>query len=366
MNDTAPTKELLHELRDGVATVTLNRPRVLNTLTIAIVRELSRLLHAWADDDGVRAVVVKGAGDKAFCAGGDIRFIYDSHKSGSTAHLEFFAEEYALDHYIHRYAKPIIAVMDGIVMGGGMGIAQGAKFRICTDKTRMAMPETGIGLFPDVGGSYFLSRLEGAMGAYLGITGKELRAPDIMEIGLADYYLDPQALLLVDGALEGIKWSDDAEQDVAKALESLACETKAEPSLDPFSDAIEEHFQQATMPDIVASLKREDKPVFVDWAHKTLELMGKRSPTMMAVTLEQIQRARHLSLAECFRMELNMVYECFQQGDILEGVRALIVDKDNTPKWNPATVEEISSEQVARFFRPRWSPPNHPLASLAP
>lgn len=356
--------ELQVEIRNHIALVTLHRPQALNSLSYGMVKLLGEFLSKWKDDDSIHAVLVRGTGEKAFCAGGDVRFIYDSFQAGGADHLRFFSDEYKLDHQIHRYPKPFIVLMDGIVMGGGMGIAQGAQFRIATDRTRMAMPETAIGLFPDVGASYFLSRLEGAMGIYLGITGKDIKAPDILSVGLGDFYLDTYAVVALDDRLKDITWSDDHDRDIEMALNTLASTPPGLPTLDPYADAIDIHFGEPTLPAIVASLKNESQPELTGWATQTLTSLEKRSPLMMAVTLEQLQRGRKMSLADCFRMELNLVYACFDQGDFIEGVRALIVDKDQKPRWKPSTLDAVTQDDVDEFFAPRWSPREHPLSAL--
>ncbi len=358
------SSELLVEIRNHIAFVTLNRPQALNSLSYAMVKELSDLLSSWENDDSIHAVLVRGAGEKAFCAGGDVRFIYDSFTSGGAEHLQFFSDEYKLDHQIHRFPKPYVALMDGIVMGGGMGIAQGAQIRIATDRTRLAMPETAIGLFPDAGASYFLSRLEGAMGTYLGITGTDIKAPDILGVGLGDIYLDTYAVVALDDRLKDIAWSDDYSQDIEMALNTLASEPAAPATLKLFADAIDIHFSEPTLPAIIASLKNESHPALTDWATQTLAGLNKRSPLMTSVTLEQLHRGRKMSLADCFRMELNLVHACFDQGDFIEGVRALIVEKTQQPRWNPSTPNEVTQDEIDDFFVPRWSPREHPLSAL--
>jgi enoyl-CoA hydratase/carnithine racemase len=337
--------ELAAEIRAGVATVTLDRPSALNALSLEMLKGLAAWLAAWKKDERVRTVVLRGAGDKAFCAGGDIRALHDSFKaagdgpwssplpgSGSVpGFLEFFEVEYALDFAIHTYPKAIVAVMDGIVMGGGMGISQGAGLRIVGDRTKMAMPETAIGLFPDVGGSYFLSRLPGKLGQYLGLAGPTLRAADAIYCGLADLYI---------GA--GMSPSE----------------------LEPLRPAIDQHFAHGSVGEIVASLEEERRPEFREWSVRTREALGKRSPTMLAVTLEQLARGAKLSLADCFRMELDLIHGCFEQGDFIEGIRALIVEKDNRPQWRPPRLDEVTRDSVEAFFKPRWAPRKHPLAFL--
>jgi enoyl-CoA hydratase/carnithine racemase len=356
--------ELLVEIRNHIAFVTLSRPQALNSLSYGMVKELAQLLHKWENDDSIHAVLVRGAGEKAFCAGGDIRYIYDSFKADKTEHLQFFCDEYQLDHTIHRYPKPYIALMDGIVMGGGMGISQGAQFRIVTDRTRMAMPETAIGLFPDVGASYFLSRLEGALGIYLGITGASIKAPDILYTGLGDLYMDTYSVVALDDRLNNMVWTEDHDRDIEMALNTLASEPTTAPTLEPLADAIDLHFSEPTLSGIIASLKNESRTEFTDWATQTLAGFEKRSPLLMAVTLEQLHRGKRMSLADCFRMELNLVHACFDQGDFIEGIRALIVDKDQRPRWSPPTLAEVMQSDIDEFFVPRWSPREHLLRAL--
>ncbi len=325
--------ELLADVRNGVATVTLNRPVALNALSFGMLQGLAQWLHAWEEDDRVRKIVLRGAGEKAFCAGGDIRSLHESFRAGTRGHRDFFEVEYALDYRIHTYPKIIVAVMDGIVMGGGMGISQGARVRIVGERTRMAMPETGIGLFPDVGGSYFLSRLPGRLGVYLGLAGPTLRAADALYCGLADVYAGVAPL--------------------------------PTPELEALRPAIDSHFAHANVAAILASLEAEDRPAYKEWAAKTLEALSKRSPTMLEVTLEQLRRGAGMTLGECFRMELNLIHGCFEHGDFIEGIRALIVEKDNQPHWRPRRLDEVERPAVDAFFKPRWAPAQHPLASLA-
>jgi enoyl-CoA hydratase/carnithine racemase len=324
--------ELLAEVRGRVATVTLNRPRSLNALSSGMLRALADRLDAWERDESIRSIVLRGAGGKAFCAGGDVRALHEGHRSGRDPHHEFFAFEYALDYRIHTYPKAIVAVMDGIVMGGGMGIGQGASLRIVGARTRMAMPETGIGLFPDVGGSWFLSRCPGELGTYLGLTGVAIGAADAIYCGLADLQLGG------DGAA---------------------------PELEPLRPAIDRHFGHESVAAILGSLEAEDRPEFRAWAGQTLQLLRSRSPTLLVVTLEQLRRGRTLSLADCFRMELNLVHAAFEHGEFLEGIRAVLIDKDRRPRWNPAELAEVDPATIERFFTPRWEPARHPLAHLS-
>ena len=314
--------EVLAAIDAGVATVTLNRPQALNALSFGMLETLTRCLDDWEDDERVASIVLRGAGDKAFCAGGDVRALYRSFKEGHGTPLRYFEIEYALDLRIHRYPKPIEAVMDGIVMGGGMGLAQGARRRVVGDRTRMAMPETAIGLFPDVGGSYFLSRLPGRTGLYLGLVGPTIDAADALYCGLADVHVDGR--------------------------ESLPGST-----LERLRPAIDAHFSAPSVTSILASLATEEREPYREWAAKTRAALLRHSPTMLEVTFEQLRRGAGMSLEDCFAMELGLVARCFEQGDFLEGIRALLVDKDNLPRWNPPSLAGVSRESVNVFFPPR-------------
>jgi len=357
-------KEILFEGRNHVGFVTLNRPSALNALSYSMIREMYAQLQQWAQDASVYAVVVKGAGGKAFCAGGDVRAVRASFLSSSSMHREFFASEYRLDYFIHRYPKPYVALMDGIVMGGGMGIAQGASLRLVTDRTRMAMPEVGIGFFPDVGASFFLSRLPAALAAYLGLSGTVIGSADALYSGLADLHVPHENPGQLDAAFATLQWSADHSADVHRVVRALGTAGSPESTLAGLRAAIDEHFSRPDIRTIMKSLRSESQPAYIEWARQTLGTMAKRSPLMMAVTARQLERGRTMSLPDCFRMELGMLRHCFEQGDFMEGVRALLVDKDNAPRWNPARIEDVTEEMIAAFFADAWVGATHPLADL--
>ncbi|MGH8360124.1 MAG: enoyl-CoA hydratase/isomerase family protein, partial [Pseudomonas sp.] len=329
--------EVLAHVRNHIGHLTLNRPAGLNALTLDMVRSLSRHLQAWADDPQVHAVVLRGAGEKAFCAGGDIRSLYDSFKSGDTLHEDFFVEEYALDLAIHNYRKPVLALMDGFVLGGGMGLVQGADLRVVTDRSRLAMPEVAIGYFPDVGGSYFLPRISGELGIYLGVTGVQIRAADALYCGLADWYLDSTRLADLDQRLDRLEWHDSPLKDLQGLLASLAVQQLPDAPLAALRPAIDHFFALPDVPSIVEQLQQVTVADSHDWALTTASLMQTRSPLAMAVTLQMLRRGRHLPLEQCFALELHLDRQWFARGDLIEGVRALLIDKDKTPRWNPPT-----------------------------
>ena len=359
--------DILCEIRNHIAYITLNRPKALNALSFEMIGELRPLLEGFARNELVNAVLIRGAGEKAFCAGGDIRAIYDSYRNSSSLHVDFFAAEYPLDYLLRCYPKPYIALVNGIAMGGGMGVAQGSRLRIVGDRTRMAMPEVGIGFFPDVGASYFLSRLAGSLGLYLALTGAQIRAADALYVGLADYYLTADAIKHLDAALDALQWTWGSAEESFAEIEHTVRGLSGYPgaaSLEPLRAAIDEHFALPCIEGIMESLGRETRPLLSAWADETLQLMKARSPTMLAVAFEQMQRGRGLNFAQCLRMEFGMARRCFEQGDFIEGVRALVIDKDNAPRWRPASIEDVSAADVQAIFKDPWEGAVHPLAHL--
>ncbi|RZI44924.1 enoyl-CoA hydratase/isomerase family protein [Herbaspirillum sp. HC18] len=354
-------------LKNNIGFITLDRPKALNSLSLDMIRVLTAALLEWRDDAAVRAVVIRSSSERAFCAGGDIRFFYDAGRStpqGGSALLEdFFTEEYALNHLIHFYPKPYIALMDGIVMGGGMGIAQSGaanQMRIVTDRTKMAMPEVNIGLFPDVGGGYFLSRTPGQLGTYLGVTGEIIGAADALYAGLADVFVPAAELPALSDLLE----STDAA-DVASTIRAFAdpFRAQANPARSVLAEQrtlIDTHFAHDDVLAIAKSLAKDANA----FAGKTLDTMNKRSPLMMCVTLSQLRRSADMSVADCLRMERTMVRRSFENGEVLEGIRSVVIDKDNSPKWAPASLEEVTADMVDRFFESAWPVHAHPLRDL--
>ncbi len=362
---TGAAGEVLSEVRGRIGMITLNRPKALNALSLGMVRELLATLLAWQKDDAVLAVAIRGTGKEgvfgAFCAGGDIRFLHGAGSAGNPQLEDFFTEEYALNHLIHTFGKPYIAFMDGIVMGGGMGISQGGTLRIVTERTKMAMPETAIGLFPDVGGGYFLSRCPGHSGEWLALTGDVIGAADALQLGLADGYLPSQQQAALWDALAA---GGCADADAVQALVRSHLSAPPVPSAQP-RDEIDRFFALPTVAAIIEALEAADG----QWAAHTAATLRKRSPLMLHVVLEQIRRARGMTLAEDLRMERDMVRHCFYlrpgQSETLEGIRALAVDKDHSPRWNPARIEEVGEDQWRAFFDSPWPAHSHPLAALA-
>ncbi|WP_295476923.1 enoyl-CoA hydratase/isomerase family protein [uncultured Pseudomonas sp.] len=343
-------KAILSDVRNHIGHLILNRPAGLNALDLDMVRHLQWQLDAWAEDDDIYAVVLRGAGDKAFCAGGDIRALYDSYRAGQGLHLRFFEEEYALDQTIHDYRKPILALMDGLVLGGGMGLVQSADLRVVTERSSLGMPEVAIGYFPDVGASYFLSRLPGELGIYLGVTGNRIGAADALYCGLADWHMPSQALPRLDHMLDHLKWKITPLKDLQGVMARLGSQCLPEPPLQALRPAIDHFFSLPDVPSILEQLQQVSVADSREWALDTAAAMHNRSPLAMAVTLELLRRGRHLSLPECFAMELQLDRQWFEQGDLIEGVRALIIDKDKRPRWKHSKAAGVSQEDVQRFF----------------
>ena len=359
------TDHVLTRIANRTGIITLDRPKALNSLSLGMVRALTDVLLAWRHDAQVEAVVLASSSEKALCAGGDIRFFHEvGHASpmGGSALLEdFFTEEYALNHLIHFYPKPYIAIMDGVVMGGGMGIAQGGPdcgLRIVTERTKMAMPEVNIGLFPDVGGSHFLSHAPGQLGNYLGLTGLTIGAADALYVGLADVFVPGAELPALRTLIETTQGAGlpAALRAFAAPFTSMAGESE----LQAMRTSIDAHFGAASVAAIMASLEGDETP----FAQKALKAMRQRSPLMMCVTHEMLARGAALDVADCLRLERALVRRTFEHGEILEGVRALVIDKDNAPTWNPPTLQEVTPAMLARFFAPVWPDHAHPLRHL--
>ncbi|HEX8601169.1 MAG TPA: enoyl-CoA hydratase/isomerase family protein [Pseudoduganella sp.] len=359
------TEHVHTKVRSDTGFITLDRPRALNALSLDMIRTITGTLLAWRDDDDISAVVIRSTTEKALCAGGDVRFFHAAGRAtpqtGSAQIEDFFTEEYALNYIVHCFPKPYVAVMDGVVMGGGMGIAQGGPqcgVRVVTDRTRLAMPEVNIGLFPDVGGSYFLSRAPGKLGVYLALTALTIGAPDALYCGLADHYV-PASELAQLADLVGSTAGAGLREAVGLFGRSLRGEVGPS-ELQAHRALIDEHFAHRSVAEIVASLQGDDHPV----ARKALAAMARRSPLMMRVTFEMMRRGATMGIADCLRMERNLVRRTFEHGEVIEGVRALAIDKDNAPRWNPPSLDDVTDDMVARFFEPAWPAWAHPLRHL--
>jgi enoyl-CoA hydratase/carnithine racemase len=358
--------------RIGVAT--LNAPRVLNGLSLEMARLLDARLSDWANDDAIAIVVLQGAGDKAFCAGGDLRGLYrsmldyrasgESDISANAYAAEFFQTEYRLDYRIHTFPKPVLCWGDGIVMGGGIGLMSGASHRVVTERSRLAMPEITIGLYPDVGGSWLLNRVPDRGGLFLALTGAPLNASDALHGGLADYCLDHAQRDAAYDALTQTIWSDDARANAA-ALSALL---KARATL-PGEGPLQQHrrvIMQACasddLDDVVAAIMEIDGDHA--WVTTAQQTLAAGSPGSARLAFELQRRAASLSLADTFRLEYIASLNCAAYGDFAEGIRALLIDKDRNPKWDPGSLGEASASWAERFFKAPWADGRHPLEEL--
>lgn len=329
--------DILYEVADGVAVVTLNRPQALNALTLGMIHDFHPRLRGWAEDPAVRAVVIRGAG-KGFCAGGDIRALYDGRGTPVTA--AFFRDEYRLDRSIFHFPKPYVALIDGIAMGGGVGVSVHASHRVVSESTVFAMPETGIGLFPDVGGSYFLPRLPGETGTYLGLTGARLKATDCLYAGIGDCYVpDGRHDDLIAGLRNG--------SEVGAVLDELA-EDAGAPALARHRQAINRCFGKDSVEAILTALEAEGS----EWAEKARRDLAAKSPTSLKITFRALRAGAKLGFDECMVMEYRLSQRVMAGHDFFEGVRAVVIDKDQTPRWRPPVLEEIGEAEVERYFAP--------------
>ena len=355
------------EVKNGIGRITLNRAKSLNALNLPMVRFLNQTLSQWQQDDSVKEVRIRGSNKNgpfgAFCAGGDIRFFHEAACAGNPELEDFFTEEYSLNFLIANYKKPYIAFMDGIVMGGGMGISQGASLRIVTENSLLAMPETGIGLFPDVGGGYFLSRCPGFTGEFLGLTGQVIKSADAIALGLADCFIESHLLVEIFDSSELIskmQTFDNKNLQKQSELQSIL--------LDQLTD-INYCFSAKNIHELFNRLNQLKST----WAADVISLLEKKSALMLAVSFEQIKRARNMTLAEDLIMERNLVRHCFAtlhlkrlgaSTETVEGIRALAIDKDHLPKWQPDHLNEVTEEMVHGFFKSPWPDPFHPLNHL--
>ena len=334
--------EVLFERRGALAVITLNRPRAVNALTAGMVGMILEQLTAWADDDGVATVLVQGAGERGLCAGGDIVAIYEDIPHGGHRTADFWQAEYRMNSLIARYPKPYVALMDGLVLGGGVGISAHGSVRVVTERTRTGMPETTIGFAPDVGGTFLLARAPGETGTHAALTGAHLDGPDALYLGLADHYVPSARLPGLVAALE----SESPEAAVGR------CAGEAPPSaLAAQREWIDACYAEPDAGDIVRRLRSWQGSGAAE-AQQAAEAIEAKSPTSVKVTLESLRRARGLSLDEALAEEYRVGLRFLAGADFREGIRAQVVDKDRTPRWQPPTLGEVHPEHVARYFQP--------------
>jgi enoyl-CoA hydratase len=333
-------EDILVSVENGVGLLTLNRPKAINSLNDVMVAGLAKALDDWEHDDAVHTVLLTGAGERGLCAGGDVIAIYHDAKSGGSESRTFWHDEYVLNAHVARYPKPYVALMDGIVMGGGVGVSAHAGIRVVTDTTKVGMPEVGIGFIPDVGGTFLLSRAPGRLGLHAALTGAPFSGADAIAMGFADHFVPHDAL-------DGFKAAVIADGADA-ALAAHAVEPSASPLLAQ-RHWIDECFAGDTVPDIIAALRGHDAGPAIDAAN----LIATRSPIALAVTLEAVRRAAKLdTLEDVLRQEFRTSCAALRSHDLVEGIRALLIDKDRDPKWSPATLTLCDPADVEKYFAP--------------
>jgi enoyl-CoA hydratase len=337
--------EVLFERHGQLGVVTLNRPRAVNALTAGMVGALLEQLIAWADDDGVAAVVIRGAGERGLCAGGDIVAIYEDMLAGGGQTADFWQTEYRVNSLIARYPKPYVALMDGLVLGGGVGISAHGSVRVVTERTRMGMPETTIGFAPDVGGTLLLSRAPGEAGTHAALTAAHLSAADALYLGLADHYVPSARLEELVLALE----NETAEAAVGRCGEAPPPST-----LEQHRNWIDSCYASDDAGEIVRRLRTFDGEGNVE-AALAADTIEAKSPTSVKVTLASLRRVKGMTLDEALAQEYRVGLRFLAAPDFREGIRAQVVDKDRTPRWNPPTLADVLPEQVERFFEPLGS-----------
>ncbi|MGR5985601.1 enoyl-CoA hydratase/isomerase family protein [Bacillus cytotoxicus] len=344
------TENVLFSIGDhGVATITLNRPKALNSLSYDMLKSIGQKLKEWETNNQIALIVLKGAGSKGFCAGGDIKTLYEARSNEvALQHAEkFFEEEYDIDTYIYRYPKPIIACLDGIVMGGGVGLTNGATYRIVTEHTKWAMPEMNIGFFPDVGVAYFLNQAPGHTGRYVALTVAVLKVADVLYINVADYYMTTESLSAFLTEIENINWNiQDVHTTLKKIILTFASTPNAESTLASILENINTHFSFHSIEEIIDSLEKDGGT----FALQTKETLLSKSPFSLKVTLKQLSEGRNKSIEECFATDLILAKNFMRHDDFFEGVRSVVIDKDQNPQYKYKKLSDVSDEDVNRFF----------------
>ncbi len=336
--------EIIFTVEGAAGVITLNRPQVLNALTFDMVKLMDGQLIAWAKDPAVKAVMITGAGERAFCSGGDIKSVALAVKSGGRERAimsEFFRAEYTLNHRIFTFPKPYISLINGIVMGGGKGVSAHGSHRIVTEATVFAMPEAGIGFFPDVGGGYFLPRCPGQTGAYLALTGRRIKTFDTLYIGFATHFVPAAKISSLRAAIA------DAPQNLPALLEQFSAPCVGESEIAPYRAKIDRYFAHDRVEDIMADLGKDAS----GWAVETLKTMNSLSPSSLKIALKQIRRGTKMNFAEVMTMEYRLSQACLNRPDFYEGVRAALIDKDRQPRWQPATVKDVPDAEIDACFQ---------------
>ncbi|TDF41718.1 enoyl-CoA hydratase/isomerase family protein [Alteromonadaceae bacterium M269] len=357
-----------------IGVVTLDKLSALNALGLDMIRLITPKLVEWRNDDNVVAVVLRGQGDKAFCAGGDVVSMHtamvNSPRKTPEMLFNFFSEEYRLDYMIHTYNKPFVVWANGIVMGGGMGLMNGASHRIVTESSRIAMPEITIGLFPDVGGTWFLPKMPGKTGLFFGLTGASINATDALYVGLAEAFIAHENYENFLSQLASLDWSVSSVEAQKEQVTALCQQMQSADSEMMPSNNVESH--RATIDDlmtgssIVQVIANFEKADFSDdkWLSRAKKSLINGSPITAHIVFEQLERGQSLTLEECFKLEFNVACRGSELGEFQEGVRALLIDKDNAPNWQYKTVQDVPEEVIESFFASQWPEDDHPMANL--
>ncbi|KAK1789160.1 hypothetical protein P4O66_015108 [Electrophorus voltai] len=348
MMSSKASSEVLLERVGNAGVITLNRPKALNALNLNMIRHIYPQLKKWEEDSETDIVIIKGVGGKAFCAGGDIRAVTDAGKAGGPLAQDFFREEYILNNTIGTYKKPYVALIDGITMGGGVGLSVHGQFRVATEKTVFAMPETAIGLFPDVGGGFFLPRLRGKMGLFLALTGFRLKGRDVQRVGVATHFVQSDKVVALEKDLEDL--TSPSVRDVADVLNSYQEQSTLDAEkpfvLQEHVQAIDRLFDARSVERILENLQKDGSA----FAQKQAEILSKMSPTSLKLTFRQLQLGASLNLQEVLMMEYRLSQACMRGHDFYEGVRAVLIDKDQSPKWKPSNLAEVTEQYMDESF----------------
>ncbi|MDP3562259.1 MAG: enoyl-CoA hydratase/isomerase family protein [Legionellaceae bacterium] len=339
------TTDLIFSCEKHIGIITLNRAQALNALTLPMILAMQHQLDAWAHDDHIHAVVVRAIEGKAFCAGGDVRWLYDAGITENPEQLQFFQQEYRLNQLIHDYPKPYIALMDGVTMGGGVGISLHGSHSVASERFVFAMPETTIGFFPDIGASYLLARCPDHVGVYLGLTGNRINAQEAWELGLVKHVITSTDFSDVLHVLIAADLSADASSRVTHCLRSFSS-PELSSSISKVRKDIDQCFQYSEIESIIAKLRQLDS----DWSRDIEANFHQKSPLSLKITLLQLQKAYKLSLEQCLKMDYRLVQHFMKGHDFYEGVRALLVDKDKSPKWQPQSLARVTEAMVVGYF----------------
>lgn len=339
------TNEVLFEENGHLGIITLNRPHALNALTLTMIKSMQKQLALWKSNPSIHAVVLNATPANAFCAGGDVRWLYAAGQAHDPAQLHFFWHEYRLNHYIHHFGKPYIALMDGITMGGGVGVSMHGSHRVATEHFAFSMPETAIGFFPDIGASYLLHQCPGALGLYLALTGNRLGAQDSKKVGLVDEVVACDKIAQLIPALLKEDLSANAHERVNACIRQFASYDSADKA-SHIHPLIDECFARVSVDTIIQALENSEG----SWAIAVDHSLCKKSPLSLKVTFEQMRRTKGLSLAECLKMDYDLVRHFMRNPNFYEGVRAALIDKDQSPQWTPSRLDRVDEYTVVSYF----------------